>query len=91
MVSNDDQATATLTQTQFPDLIVISDAKQSLAKAMQVLHAGMGPGGSDTNAPTTFLVDGEGYVRWFFRPDNFLDRLPPENLLAAVDKTWTGK
>jgi len=91
VVSNDDQATAAMTQTQFPDLIVISDAQQNLAKAVRVIQPGMGPGGSDTNAPTTFLVDGAGYVRWLFRPDRFLVRLSPDKLLAAVDETWQRK
>jgi peroxiredoxin len=91
VVSNDDQTSATMTQTRFPDLIVISDAQQNLAKAMQVIQPGMGPGGSDTNAPTTFLVDGAGYVRWHFRPDRFLARLSPDKLLAEVDETWPRK
>jgi peroxiredoxin len=88
VASNDDQASATMTKTKFPDLIVISDAQQNLAKAMQVIQPGEGPGGSDTNAPTTFLVDGAGYVRWLFRPDSFFVRLSPNKLLTAVNETW---
>jgi peroxiredoxin len=88
VASNDDQASATLTQTKFRDLIVISDAQQNLAKAMQVIQPGKGPEGSDTNAPTTFLVDGAGYVRWLFRPDSFFVRLSADKLLAAVNETW---
>ena len=91
VASNDDQASATMTQTKFRDLIVISDAQQNLAKAMQVIQPGEGPGGSDTNAPTTFLVDGAGYVRWLFRPDSFFVRLSAEKLAAAVDETWQGR
>ena len=91
VASNDDQASATMTQTKFRDLIVISDAQQNLAKAMQVIQSGEGPGGSDTNAPTTFLVDGAGYVRWLFRPDSFFVRLSAEKLAAAVDETWQGR
>jgi peroxiredoxin len=87
-VSSDDQETSQATQKKFPHLVVISDAQQSLAKAMQVLHPGMGPHGADTNAPTTFLVDEKGYVRWHYRPGNFFTRLSPEKLLAAVDETW---
>jgi peroxiredoxin len=88
VASNDDQASAAMTKTKFPYLIVISDAQQNLAKAMQVIQPGEGPGGSDTNAPTTFLVDGAGYVRWLFRPDSFFVRLSPNKLLAAVNETW---
>jgi peroxiredoxin len=88
VASNDDQSAASMTQTKFPDLIVISDAQQNIAKAMQVIQPGKGPGGTDTNAPTTFLVDGTGYVRWLFRPNSFFVRLSPNKLLAAVNETW---
>src|SRR5437879_1387999 len=79
-ISNDDQAATALTQADFPHLVVVSDAQQNIAKAMQVIHPGAAPGGTDTNAPTTFLVDGAGAVRWLFRPDRFLARLSPEAL-----------
>lgn len=87
-ISNDDQATAKLTQEKFPHLTIVSDADQNLARAMQVIHPGAAPDGGDTNAPTTFLVDGSGRVRWLFRPDRFLVRLSPQQLLAAIDEAW---
>ena len=62
-----------------------------MAKAIQVIHAGAGPGRTDTNAPTTFLVDGAGNVRWFFRPNDVLVRLSPDELLAAIDETLPRK
>jgi hypothetical protein len=46
----------------------------------------VGPGGSDTNAPTTFLVDGSGQVRWFFRPKRYISRLSPAALLKEIDR-----
>jgi peroxiredoxin len=85
-ISNDDQATARLTQADFPHLTVVADTEQKLAKAFQVIQPEFGPGGTDTNAPTTFLVDGSGIVRWLFRPDRFIERLSPDELLAAIDK-----
>ena len=88
VVSNDDRETAQATQSDFPNLFVVSDEDQSLAKAIQVIHPGASPTGDDTNAPTTFLVDGTGQVRWTFRPDRFMVRLSPEQLLEAIDKTW---
>lgn len=88
VISNDDLETAQATQKDFPHLIVVSDENQNLAKAIQVIHPGAGPTGDDTNAPTTFLVDGTGQVRWSFRPDRFLVRLSPGQLLDAMDKTW---
>src|SRR5260370_9652910 len=84
VISNDDQQTARATQADFPHLVVIADADQSMAKAIDVIHAGGGPKGSDTNAPTTFLVDGTGQARLWFRPDKFVGPLSPEHLLAAV-------
>src|ERR1041385_7440734 len=83
VISNDDQQTAQLTQADFPHLLVVADAEQQLAKAVQVLDFGKGPHQSDTNAPTTFLVDGGGTVRWFFRPTHIIARLPANELLAA--------
>jgi alkyl hydroperoxide reductase subunit AhpC len=84
-VSNDDQITARETQKDFPGLVVVADTDQNLAKALEVIHPGAAVDGSDTNAPTTFLVDGAGTVRWLFRPGSFLERLSPRELLAAID------
>src|SRR5437868_1146653 len=85
VVSNDDQPTARQTQGDFPHLVVVADTDQKLATSLGFIHTGMGPGGTDTNAPSTLLVDGTGTVRWFFRPDRFLVRLSAEDLLAALD------
>jgi peroxiredoxin len=85
-ISNDDIESARATQTDFPHLVVVSDAKQTIAKAMDVIHAGGGRDGEDTNAPTTFLVDGSGEVRWLFRPERFIVRLSADELLKAIDQ-----
>jgi alkyl hydroperoxide reductase subunit AhpC len=85
VVSNDDQKTSKETQADFPHLLVVSDEKQNLAKAVEVIHAGAGHDHKDTNAPTTFLVDGGGKVRWFYRPERVVTRLSPDELLAKVD------
>jgi peroxiredoxin len=86
VISNDDQQTAQKTQADFPHLVVVSDHEQNVAKALQVIHAGAGHEGEDTNAPTTFLVDGSGQVRWFFRPSHIIVRLSPDELLRAIDE-----
>jgi peroxiredoxin len=85
VISNDEQPIARKTQADFPHLVVVSDAQQNMAKALEVIHRGMAQDGSDTNAPTTFLVDGNGTVRWLFRPDRVSERLSPEEVLEAVD------
>jgi peroxiredoxin len=86
VVSNDDLVTARITQSEFPHLIVVSDADQAIAKAMEVIHKGAGREGSDTNAPTTFLIDGQGRVQWFFRPDRFIERLSADELLKSIER-----
>jgi alkyl hydroperoxide reductase subunit AhpC len=88
VVSNDPQEVARETQDDFPSLVVVADATKAMARAFQVTHTAFGPlGGRPTNAPTTFLVDGDGTVRWLFRPAQFVARLPPEELLTAIDET----
>ena len=86
VVSVEDGEAARATQADFPHLVVVSDAERRLAEALAVIHPGSAPGGGDTAAPTTILVDGGGTVRWTFRPDRVLTRLSPSQVLAAVDK-----
>ena len=85
-VSLDDLEDSKATQTKFPHLVVVADFEKKMSEALQVIHGNEGPGGASTNAPTTILVDGQGVVRWVFRPDRFLTRLSPEELLRAVDQ-----
>ena len=91
VISNDKQTTAQATQTDFPHLVVVSDSEQNMAKALQVIHSGAGATGDDTNAPTTFLVDGDGHVRRMMRLERFLARYSPQEVLAAIDETWSGQ
>src|SRR5438552_17803444 len=86
VVSLEDQETAKTTQAKFPHLVVVADADRKLAEALDVIHRQSAPDGGDTTAPTTILVDGKGTVRWTFRPERFLGRLTPEQVLAAVDE-----
>jgi alkyl hydroperoxide reductase subunit AhpC len=86
VVSLEDPATALLTQTQFPHLLVLGDSQRGLSEKLEVIHPDSAPDGSDTTAPTTILVDGTGAVRWTFRPGRFFTRLTPGRVLAAVDE-----
>jgi peroxiredoxin len=90
-VSLEDPKEAARTQENFPHLTVVADAEKQLLSAAGALHAQAGPGKSDTAVPTTIAVDRVGMVRWFFRPDSFLARLPPEDLLEALDKHLAGE
>ena len=85
-ISLEGEEDAQLTQADFPHLVVVADAKRHMAEALDVMHADSNPKGGDTTAPTTFLVDGQGIVRWNYRPDRFLRRLSPAEVLAAVDE-----
>src|SRR5262247_3293364 len=80
VIANDDQAASQSTQADYPHLVVVSDAAQSMARAIDVIHPGAGQSGDDTNAPTTFFVDGTGQVRWLRRPGHIIVRLSPEEL-----------
>ena len=77
-ISTDNREDAQKSQTQFPHLKVIADTDRKMCQTLHVMHG-------DNAAPTTILVDGQGTVRWLFRPDRFLDRLSPAQLQAAID------
>lgn len=80
-----DAESVVATQKDFPHLVVVADGKGNMIKSLGAVHAGHAPGGGDTAAPTTFIVDEAGKVRWIFRPDRFLTRLSPDEVLAAVN------
>ncbi len=86
VVSRDKLKTALATQSDFPHLVVISDAQHNMAQAFGAIHSGAGPEGEDTNAPTTFLIDAAGQVRWLFRARRFVTRLAPDQLLQTIDR-----
>ncbi len=87
-ISNDDLETAAGTKKLFPALTIVSDADQNMAKAFEVIHPGAGRFGEDTNAPTIFLVDGRGQVRDLVRPERFVTRLAPDELLAEIERSF---
>jgi peroxiredoxin len=84
-VSQETQDDAAETQGRFPHLTFVADIDHTLISAVGVLHEKAKPDGGDAAAPTTILIDGNGVVRWLFRPDLVLTRLSPEDLLKAID------
>jgi peroxiredoxin len=90
-ISLDDLENSKLTQAKFAHLMVVADFEKNLSEAVKVIHGNEGPGGAIADAPTTILVDGQGVVRWVFRPERFLTRLSPEELLAAIDQHLAAK
>ena len=83
--SLDDVSETQKTQQQFPHLTILSDHEESLAKAADVIGPHHSPSGGTTVSPTTVLLDRTGQVRWVFRPDRYITRLSPPELLAAID------
>jgi alkyl hydroperoxide reductase subunit AhpC len=90
VVSLERPSEAQQTQADFPHLLVVADAQGELSTAATVLHPHTAPDGGDTAAPATLLVDRQGTVRWTYRPDRFLTRLSPDDLLAAIDQHLSG-
>jgi peroxiredoxin len=85
VISMEDQETAQATQKDFPHLVVVADANRNVANALEVVHPNSAADGADTAAPTTVIVDGNGVVRWVFRPDRIFRRLSPAEVLEALD------
>ena len=83
--SLDDLDESAKTQGQFPHLTILSDRDESLARAADVIGVHHSPTGATTVSPTTVLIDAGDTVRWIFRPDRYIKRLSPPELLAAID------
>jgi alkyl hydroperoxide reductase subunit AhpC len=76
---------AAKTKAQFPHLLILADHGHGLSDAAGVIHPQSAPGGSDTSAPTTVIVDSNGVVRWIYRSNKVISRLSPDEVLQAVD------
>ena len=76
------------TQDKFPHLVIVSDKEENLAKAAGTLAPQHSQDGGDTNAPTTIYVDRGGDVRAVKRPDRFLERFSPDEVLAALKENF---
>jgi peroxiredoxin len=74
------------TQADFPHLLVLADQGRGLSEAAALMHPGAGRDGSDVATPTTILVNGQGSVRWLYRPGEVIARLSPEEVLQAIDQ-----
>src|SRR3954454_17497124 len=74
------------TQADFPHLTVVSDEATGLSEAAGLIHPHAALDGSDTDVPTTILVDRHGSVRWLYRPPSVIERLSPEEVVRAVDQ-----
>lgn len=73
------------TQRDFPHLLVLADQERGLSGAAGLIHPHSGPGGSDTSAPTTILVDRHGKPCWLYRSGEVVARLSPDEVLQAID------
>ena len=84
-ISSDGPEDTRATQEQFPSLTIVSDSELSLVKTVGVLDEDPLLG-KRAAMPTTFLIDGQGEVRWTYRSSHVMERLPPAELLAAIDE-----
>lgn len=91
VVSLEGRDEAQRTQNDFPHLVVLADQDRTLSEAVDAIHPDSRPGGGDASAPTTFLIDSGGTVRWLYRPPRAISRLSPDELLAAVDRHLTSE
>ena len=82
--STDDVADAARAAADFPNLTFLADREGTLLAALEAFDTARGPGGIPLAAPTLLLLDGSGIVRHVFRPDRFVERLHPDQLLAVV-------
>jgi peroxiredoxin len=89
-VSLDGPEETARTQEKFPHLIVLSDAGGSLAGAAAVIGPHHSPYGGETVSPTTVLIDRHGQVRWVGRPDRYIERFSPDEVLKEVDQHFRG-
>jgi alkyl hydroperoxide reductase subunit AhpC len=90
VVSIEGATEAQQTQADFPHLLVLGDQERGLSNAAGLIHPHSAPGGGDTSAPTTILVDRRGIVRWLYRPPAAISRLSPDEVLQAVDDFFPG-
>jgi alkyl hydroperoxide reductase subunit AhpC len=86
VVSVEGTEDAQKTQADFPHLLVLADQDHGLSEAAGVIHPHAAPDGSDTDAPTTILVDRDGTVRWLYRSGEVIARLSPDEVLQAIDQ-----
>ena len=84
-VSLEDRAEAAKSDGQFPHLKFLADKEGNLSRAAELIAPQHAPDGSETNAPTTILLDRDGVVRWLYRPDRYIHRLTPDELLVGID------
>jgi peroxiredoxin len=84
VASLENVADAAQTQRDFPHLTVVSDEKREMSDAIDLVNRGFAPDGSDADAPTIFLLDGEGKVEWLDRPKRFIARPSASELAAQI-------
>jgi alkyl hydroperoxide reductase subunit AhpC len=84
-VSLEDRAEAAQSDAQFQHIMFLADKEGNLARAAELIGPQHAPDGGETNAPTTIVLDHDGVVRWVYRPDRYIHRLTPDELLAGID------
>jgi peroxiredoxin len=86
VVSMEGTEDAQKTKKDFPHLLILADEGRGLSEALDIVHPKGKQHREDIDYPTTILVDRQGKVRWLYRPPRIIVRLPPDELLAAIDE-----
>ena len=81
------------------DIRFLSDPSGLLMDALSLRHRGgrppaaiapSAPGAPPPNPdiflPATFLLDGDGVIRWVYRPDTYRMRASPSDVIEAIDR-----
>ena len=62
---------------------ILSDSNFEAIRRFDIVHAGAGENGKDIARPAEFLIDSAGVVRWLNLTENYMVRVPVEEMLAA--------
>ena len=63
---------------------LLSDPKATVIRRYDVLHAGVGIGGTDVARPAEFLLDRNGVVRWRNLTEDYRVRARGENVIERA-------
>lgn len=62
----------------------LADTDLTVTRRLGLVHVQGGPGGKDTPAPATIVIDRQGVVRWTAFADNFQVRPGPREVRRAL-------
>jgi peroxiredoxin len=64
----------------------LSDTKGELLDALEIRQSHASMTGADVAIPTQYLLDRDGIVQWFHRPETWRVRPHPKDVLQAIQR-----